>query len=437
MDEPFGRCILSAALMLLCAFISVCRAAVKEANLSQAEEKAGTDPRVRSFLRLLDNGMRVHSSLHILSTLSLFVLMALWAVPYAGQRIWTVLLIALIMMLPVALLCFIVPERIAQNKADRLILRLRLPLTVICVLLFPLTWVTGLMTRAIAALFGVDARKEEEVTEDDILAMVDSGEEAGTIESDEHDLIENVFDFTDKTAADCMTHRTDVTAIALDDDMDTIRDTIRDSGLSRFPVYNEDIDDVVGILSSRDFLFNLQEDQPKELRALLREAYFVPETVAADVLFRNMQRKKTHIAVVVDEYGGMSGIVTLEDLLEEIVGNIYDEFDKKEEEPVIRLENGSYRADGTVTLETLEEELAVTLPESEDYDTLSGLIFSAFTAIPRDGETPKVDIICTRDGEKPEDGPYTVMHIKVEQIEDHRVAAALLTPETINPDQEE
>lgn len=189
--------------------------------------------------------------------------------------------------------------------------------------------------------------------------------------------------------------------------------TIRQSGLSRFPVYKDDIDDVVGILNTRDYLLNSLLEHPKPLAQLLRRAYLVPETVPADTLFRNMQKQKTHLAVVVDEYGGMSGIVTMEDLLEEIVGNIYDEFDPNEDAEIEKLGDNLWRVTGTVALDTLSQALDISLPLEEEYDTLGGMVFSAFPSIPEDGTTPEVDM--------------HGLHIQVERISDHRVDKALVS----------
>ena len=243
--------------------------------------------------------------------------------------------------------------------------------------------------------------------------MVDIGGENGAIEEAEKEMIENIFEFNNSTAEEVMTHRTDVTSIWVDDTEDEILRTICDSGLSRFPVYNENMDDIIGILNTRDFLLNAQSDNPKSLRALLREAYFVPETVQADQLFRNMQVKKIHMAIVVDEYGGMSGIVTMEDLLEEIVGNIYDEFDKQTEAEIVRAGDNTWRISGSTPLKDVNDALDLSLPEDEDYDTLGGLIFSQFTTIPQDGSTPDLDCFG--------------LHIHVEKLEDHRVETALVT----------
>ena len=226
-------------------------------------------------------------------------------------------------------------------------------------------------------------------------------------------MIENIFEFNNRTAENVMTHRTDVTAIWVDEEWDVILETIRQTGLSRFPVYNEDMDDIIGTLNTRVFLLNMQTEHPRTLREMIREAYFVPGTVQADQLFRNMQMKKIHMAIVVDEYGGMSGIVTMEDLLEEIVGNIYDEFDPQAEAEIVRVNDDTWRISGQAALEDVADTLDVELPLEADYDTLGGLIFSQFTLIPEDGSSPVVE--CNG------------LHIAVEKIEDHRVEYALVT----------
>ena len=257
-------------------------------------------------------------------------------------------------------------------------------------------------------------RREDAVSEDNIMAMVEEGEEAGSIQANEKELIENVFEFDTLTARDLMVHRTDMATLALDDDEQTILDTIRETGLSRFPVYEEDADDIVGILPTRTYLLNFHLPEPKPIRELLRPAYFVPETVPADVLFRDMQAKKFHMALVVDEYGGTSGLVTLEDLLEELVGNIYDEFDPQEELEIIPLEEGRWRVAGTAFLEDLFEAMGLELPEDDerDYDTLGGLVFAQMSVIPENGSRPLVEALGLR--------------IQVEELSERRVEWAVV-----------
>ena len=266
---------------------------------------------------------------------------------------------------------------------------------------------------------GVDPHAEvEDLSEDEIRMMVDLGEEQGAIERTEKELIENIFEFNNTTAEDVMIHRTDIEMLWVEDTAETVLEAIRTTGLTRFPVYNEDADDIIGILNTREYLLNAQEAEPLPLRELLRPAYFVPETVRTDVLFRDMQNKKIHIAIVVDEYGGTSGLVTMEDLLEEIVGNIYDEFDPQEAQEIIPLGENLWRVAGSAELEALAEALEIKLPEDEEYDTLGGLVFSRLSVIPEDGSQFEVDALG--------------LHIKVEDFTDRRVewaSVSKLAPE--------
>lgn len=258
--------------------------------------------------------------------------------------------------------------------------------------------------------------RRENVSEDKIMAMVEESEEVGAIQSEEKELIENVFDFNNLTAYDVMVHRPDMVSISADEEDKEILSTIRESGLSRFPVYSDNVDDVLGILSTREYLlnFHLPDGERKSLRELIRPAYFVPETVPADVLFRDMQNKKIHLAVVVDEYGGTSGLVTLEDLLEELVGNIYDEFDPQEEQDIIQLEDGRWRVSGSADLDELAKAMDIKLPKLEDldYDTVGGLVFSCLPVIPENGSRPVVDALG--------------LHIQVEELCDRRVEWAFV-----------
>ena len=250
------------------------------------------------------------------------------------------------------------------------------------------------LSDAVSKLFGAASQgTHSDITEDEIMMMVDAGEEKGTIMSNEKEMIENVFNFSTTTASGVMTHRTNVTALWIDDSKEDIIKTISQSGKSRFPVYDEDIDHIVGILIARDYLLNSCEENPKPFRELLRPAYLVPETIRTDILFKDMQRNNTHMAVVVDEYGGTSGIVTMEDLLEELVGNIYDESDSPAEQNSIqKLSENVWRVAGDVDLETLSSELMITFPEDVDYDTVGGLVFSCLSSIPPDGSHPEVTV---------------------------------------------
>ena len=193
-----------------------------------------------------------------------------------------------------------------------------------------------------------------------------------------------------------------------------------DDSYSRIPVYEDSIDNVLGILTTRDFLISQVEGNRAPLRKLIRPAHFVPESVRTDVLFQEMQSRKQHMAIVVDEYGGTSGLITLEDLLEEIVGNIYDEFDPKEEPEITRLSGGRWRISGSAELESVANALDIQLPDDLEYDTLGGLVFSRLTEIPSDGEHPVVECFGLR--------------ISVEQIADRRVEWAVVEKLSAQPE---
>ena len=433
MGDPIGRWLIEIGLILFLAALAALafRAAAQEG-----------DKRAKKLLPYLEKPEPV-IALRGLRTLIL-LLFGVWGVqlfesmglPFAGAAAVFCVAAALV----IVTLCKLTPEKLGKRKADKLALALQPLITFVTRAMTPFTAFEQWAARGLVRLFGIDPQsKDEEVTEEEIRAMVDIGGESGAIESNERDMIKNVFEFGDLTAADCMTHRTDVTSIWIGDDQATILETIRDSGLSRFPVYDKDIDDIVGVLSTRQYLLNMSEAKPKPLKSLVRDAYFVPETVPAEVLLRNMQHVKTHIAIVVDEYGGMSGIVTMEDLLEEIVGNIYDEFDPADETEIQPLGDGWWRISGSADPETVAEELDVTLPEDEDYDTLGGLIFSRFRSIPEDGSTPSLTLYCTEDGEAPEEGQADTLEIQVETIEDRRIEWArvhVIRAEKENEEQE-
>ena len=382
----------------------------------------------RALERLLNNMTAARSALRALRLYFYVCLGCLTARALPGLNVWQALLAALGVALFIHYICTLLPARAARRHANGLVRALAPLYNGVSLLLRPLTALNERLQQAMPSLkMDEDDTLADHVTEDEIRAMMDLGEEKGALEGDEHALLENVFDFGDLNAADCMVHRVDMTAIWIGDSEKDVGDLIAASGRSRFPVYDENTDDIVGILISRDFLLNVIKpaNQKKPLRKLLREPYFVPETVKAGVLLKNMQLTKNHMAIVVDEYGGISGLVTMEDLLEQIVGEIYDEYDHPEAAPRIRkIGEDTWRADGSVELEALSEATGVQIPEHEDYDTLGGLFLSRFSEIPEDGTQPETVIPLTKDLEAPESGPYDALRIHVERLLDRRVEQA-------------
>ncbi len=278
----------------------------------------------------------------------------------------------------------------------------------------PVVAFLSLSTNAVLKLMRMKTEAEEEtVTEDEIRMMVELGEEKGTIDSDEMEWIQNVFDFGDISVREAMTHQPDVEAIDINDDKAEILRLIRLTGLSRYPVYDGDESDIVGVLNARDYLMNLAEETPRPLADILRPAYFVPETIKADQLFKDMQKKKVHLAIVVDEYGETSGVITIEDLLEEIVGNIYDEFDPAEMTEIEKIGDNLWRVSGSVDIETLAETLDMELPDDDGYDTVGGMVYSCLHTIPKDGTVLDVQV--------------HGLNVHVVRIEDRRIEEALIS----------
>lgn len=434
MDDPIGSQLLFQLLLILInAFFASTETAVVSLNENRIRKQAEDgDKKAALMLHMIESPTRFLSTIQVCITLSGFLASAFAADSFASVlsgaltragftllspavlHTVCVVLITLILSYFMIVLGELVPKRIALKDPER-IARIACPIIRgMSKFFLPLVWLLTVSTNGMLRLLRINPNdSSEEVTEEEIRMMVDIGSENGAIEQDERAMIENIFEFNNTTAADVMVHRMDVVALHVGESNEEILRTIRESGLSRFPVYDSDIDDIVGVLNTRDFLLNAQLDAPKPLRELLRRPYLVPETVPADTLFSNMQKQKTHLAIVVDEYGGMSGIVTMEDLLEEIVGNIYDETDPQAVADIVKVDDNLWRVNGAVSLEELSKAIEIELPTEEEYDTLGGLIFDQFTTIPQDGTHPEVDA--------------AGLHIRVERLTDHRVEEALVS----------
>ena len=244
----------------------------------------------------------------------------------------------------------------------------------------------------IERLFGSkDNETKQAKTEEEILSLVEEGQEKGLIEDDTKDIIENVFDFDDTAAYEIMTHRRDMTSLEDTDDLQTVVDLAIRSGHSRIPVWRDDIDNIIGILYVKDLLKFVGAPAPAnfKLSQHLRPALFVPRTKNCRSLFSFMKKNRTQIAVVVDEYGGTEGIVTLEDLIEDILGNIQDEYDNEEEE-IRKLSDGKFTVDGSTSIEDVEERIGVELSD-DDSETIAGFLLSNLGRIPAEGEQPSIE----------------------------------------------
>ncbi len=433
-DPIWPQLLLQLVLIMLNAYFAATEIAVISLNENILRRQAEDgDKKAARLLKIVETPTRFLSTIQIGITLAGFLGSAFAADNFAGRiRDWAVVkwqldasaaaavntlavvLITIILSFFTLVLGELVPKRVAMQKAEQVARFTCGVVSGLAAVMRPLIWLLTVSTNGVLRLLHIDPNAEEDqVSEEEIRMMVDIGEEKGAIESGEKEMIENIFEFNNMTAEEVMIHRTDVVMLWARDSDEVIVRTIRETGLTRFPVYEEDADDIVGILNTRTYLLNARESQPRPLRELLTPAYFVPESVRTDVLFRDMQARKIHMAVVVDEYGGTSGIITMEDLLEEIVGNIYDEFDPQDEQEIIPLGENQWRVAGSADLEEVAEALDVELPGDEEYDTLGGLVFAQLAVIPEDGSHPEVDV-CG-------------LHIRVEELSDRRVEWATVS----------
>lgn len=338
---------------------------------------------------------------------------------FSRKVLWVISLILIMLLLSYLTTIFarLVPERIAENKP---LAWARASYGVVCalaVILKPFILLVRGTAGLVLRILHLHAEEDAEgVTEEEIRMMVDKGEEKGSIDENEKEWIQNIFDFDDLSVRRVMTPRTDVIAVSLEDKPEEIVRLIEETGRSRYPVYGEDLNHIEGILYVRDFLLAMGKGERIELKEMIRPAYFVPESIHADILFADMQKKKIHFAVIIDEYGAMEGIVTMEDLVEEIVGNIYDEFDPEEEPEIVQLEEGLFKVTGNTTIDDLAKELDIELHLGEEsYETVGGLVISLLEAIPEDGVSFDVE------------GFDLHIHVEGEDIKDRRIERAYVS----------
>jgi putative hemolysin len=307
----------------------------------------------------------------------------------------SVVVITLILSYFTLVLGELVPKRLALQKAEAIAYFAVMPLTILSKLTFPFVKLLTLSMNVIVRLFGVDPNAENEnVTEEEIRMMIDVGKEKGTIQDSEKLMINNIFEFDNKTVSDIMTHRTNIVAIPMDYTLQETAKIVNLEKYTRFPVYEENIDHIVGVLHVKDLIQFVENcDESKfNLKQLIREPYYVLESIRTDHLFKEMQKHKVHMAIAVDEYGGTDGIVTIEDLIEEIVGNIFDEHDEFDfdDEEIIELDSNTYLFPGTTNLYEVEDILNVELP-TQEYDTLSGFVIGQLGYIPDGNAHPSIE----------------------------------------------
>lgn len=336
------------------------------------------------------------------------------AIPRSTLETVSVIFITLILSYFTLVFGELVPKRIAMKKSEELAMGISGLITGISVFFKPLVSFLSISTNFVLKLFGIDPNEEEdEVTEEEIRMMVDAGSESGAIDHQEKEFIQNVFDFDDVTAGTIATHRADVTFLWMEDSIDDWDTLIHKTRHTLYPICGETQDDVLGILNTKDYFRQIEKTKNAVLASSVSEPYFVVETTKADVLFNNMKRLKKSIAIVLDEYGGMVGIVTLFDLLEEIVGSLHEVYPVTVEEPTLKkVSDRSWEVFGNIRLDDLEVALDLSLPKTA-CDTLTGIVFQNSKLIPKDG-TVNLDVT------------FYKLHISIDQIREHQVAHGII-----------
>ena len=325
-------------------------------------------------------------------------------VPIPEKTLDTISVVLITIILSYFTLIFgeLVPKRLAMKKTEQLALGMANLISVLAQLSAPIVWVLTVSTNGILRLCGIDpSAEEDEVSEEEIRMMVDAGSRKGIIDYEEKEFIQNVFEFDDLAVGEFATHRKDIVILWKEENMEQWEKLIHESRHTRYPVCGESVDNVVGILNVKDYFRLKDKSRESVMKDAVQLPFFVPEGIRADVLFRQMKESRNHFAVVLDEYGGTEGIVTINDLLEQLVGDLEDEDSPKEkQEGMEQIDNTNWKIYGNLPLNEVAEMLEIALPV-EKYDTFSGYVFATYGSIPRDGskievETDKVRISVTK-----------------------------------------
>lgn len=375
---------------------------LNETKLEKMAEKG--NGRAKRLVRLTKEPARFLATIQVAITLSGFLGSAFAAdnfseplvdwminmgisIPRATLDAGAVIFITLVLSYFTLIFGELVPKRIAMKKPEQIAMGISGLVSGISIVFKPIVSFLSVSTNLVLRLCGIDPKEEEEqVSEEEIRMMVDVGSEKGTIEHQEKEFIQNVFEFNDIMAESIATHRTDVVMLWTEDDMEVWAETIHNSRHTFYPVCDGSPDNVIGVLNAKDYFRIDDKSRNKVMEQAVYPAYFVLETTKADVLFRNMKANKSAIAIIIDEHGGMTGIVTMNDLVEELVGDLNDDTeDEKSREPYVeKVEEHTWLVHGNPELEVIEDALGIEIA-SEGFDTLSGLVFQKLGVIPEDG----------------------------------------------------
>ena len=409
-----------------CAEIAVI--SMKENKLSLLSEKG--DKRALKLLNLTKEPAKFLATIQVAITLSGFLGSAFAAenfssiivnwligmgVGISSETLDTISVIVITIILSYLTLIFgeLVPKRVAMRKGEKIALAMSGLITVIAKVFAPIVWLLTVSTNGVLRLFGIDPNSEsDEVSEEEIRMLLEEGKQKGVIDNDENEIIQNVFEFDDLSVGEIATHRTELSILWLEDKEEVWEETIKNSNHTFYPICKESMDDIVGILDSKEYFRLDNKSKDNVMQKSVRHPYFIPKTLKADVLFRNMKESKRYFAVVLDEYGGVTGIVTMNDLIEQLLGDfITEEIGVEEEADIEEIDSNTWKIKGSAEIEDIEEALNIKLPK-EDFNTFNGLVFAALGKVPEDGSTIEVKI--------------PGLLIKVTEIRDHKVIVYLI-----------
>lgn len=429
--------LLQAFLILLNAIFACAEIAILSSNKNKMTAMAEKgDKKAKRLIKLTDQPARFLATIQVAITLSGFLGSAFaadnfaeyltaaviswgWNINPAVLDSISVIVITLILSYFTLVLGELVPKRIAMKKADELSRGLAFPLTVISKIFAPIVWLLTVSTNGVLRLCGIDPKQnEEEVSEEDIRMMVDSGMQTGTIAPEETEMIRNVFDFNDITVGGIATHRTEVDFLDIEDTAEAWENLIHTTRHTYYPVCDGSPDELIGILNISDYFQLTDHSIENVCKTIVSQPHFVPETLGADVLFRKMKKQRNKFAVVLDEYGGFFGIVTIYDLIEQLVG----ELEESEEKEIVQREEDVWEISGSLPMRDAQEQFGIELPIDE-YDTFGGFVFGIHGQIPDDGTTFELDTHS--------------LHICVTQINDHKIEKATVRRLHIESEEDE
>ena len=429
-----GLIILQLVLIALNAIFACAELAVLSINETKLERMADQgDKRAKRLFRLTREPAKFLATIQVAITLSGFLGSAFAAdgfseplvdwvlslgvhVPRATLDSVAVVVITLILSYFTLVFGELVPKRVAMKKAEALGLRISGLVSGISIAFKPIVWFLSVSTNAILRLLGIDPNEaDEQVNEEEILMMVDAGSEKGAIDEQEREFIQNVFEFDDLTAEEIAVHRTEVTVLWMEDTMEEWAKTIHDSRHTLYPVCQDSADNIIGILNAKDYFRLDDKSRENVMQNAVKAPFFVPETIKADVLVRKMKKTRNIMAIVLDEYGGMVGIVTLNDLIEQLVGDLGEDTPEEEAaEPHVEQMNGNtWAIIGNVELYDIEQALDVDIGLDE-VDTFTGLVFGELDMIPHDGEQD-IEVY------------FKGLHIHITKVENHQISYATVT----------